>query len=425
MMDLLRKIAPLNRTLACKATDEALSILTDYLPGSKIEGYKTSSRVWSWDIPKRWELTRATIKRKSGEILVDSDCHHLHVMNYSIPFSGTVSHDELMAHIRTSKERPEAIPFHFNFYEEKWGFCVPDVWLNKFQDDEYLVEIDSQLEDGMFNVLSKFLPGELEETFILCANICHPTQANDSLTGLVAAVEIIKNLEKRTQRKYSYLLLVVPETIGSVAYLANNPEIIKVSVGAFFSEMLGTSGNLVGQKTRKGDTYWDKLLELALAESGLNYKTVPFMKSASNDEKVLDSPGVDIPTFSLTRYPYAEYHTSDDNVDLINEEKIKESIKVLQRVIDLAEEDYTPVLNQPGPIFLSGNGLFPDWRANPELIPYWNSFIEVMYSLDGNSSLVTLAFDKSIPLSHLQYWLDAFQSKGLLNKEPYYQRRNV
>jgi aminopeptidase-like protein len=425
MMDLLKKIAPLNRTLACKATDEALSILTDYLPGAIIEGYKTSSRVWSWNIPKRWELTRATIKRRNGEILVDSDWHHLHVMNYSIPFSGVVSHSELMAHIYTSKERPEAIPFHFNFYEEKWGFCVPDVWLNKFQDDEYLVEIDSHLEDGMFNILSKFLPGKLEETFIICANICHPTQANDSLTGLVAAVEIIKNLEQRTQRKYSYLLLVVPETIGSVAYLANHPEVIEASIGAFFSEMLGTSGNLVGQKTRKGNTYWDKLLELALADSGLGYKTVPFMKSASNDEKVLDSPGVDIPTFSLTRYPYAEYHTSDDNFDLINEERIRESIKVLQRVIDLAEEDYIPVLNQPGPIFLSGNGIFPDWRANLELLPYWNSFIEVMYSLDSNSSLVDLAFDKSISLSHLQYWLDAFESKGLLNKKPYFLRRNL
>lgn len=419
MIDLLKKLAPLKRTLACNDTDKALNIIADYMPGSIIEGYPTSSRVWSWDIPKRWELKRATIKRLDGEVLVDSDWNHLHVMNYSTSLSSKVTHKELFEHISSYPDRPDAIPFQFSFYEPKWGFCIPHAWVEKFTDEEYWVEIESTFEEGNLNVLTKFLPGESEKTFILCADICHPLQVNDSLTGVAAALSIMQDLEKKASRKYSYLMLIVPETIGSVAYLAHHPEVIDSAIGGFFSEMLGTAGDLVGQKTRRGNTYWDGLFKAILENSSCNYNLVNFMKSASNDEKVLDSPGVDIPTFSLTRYPYPEYHSSDDNIDLINIEKLQEATKILSEVIEWAEYDYIPVLNQPGPIFLSGNGLFPDWRANPELLPYWKSFIDVMYSLDNEHSMVELAVMHDIPLQHFKYWAEAFQSKGLLSSKPH------
>ena len=419
MIDLLKKLAPLKRTLACNDTDKALNIIADYMPGSIIEGYATSSRVWSWDIPKRWELKRASIKRLDGEVLVDSDWNHLHVMNYSTSLSSKVTHKELFEHISSYPDRPDAIPFQFSFYEPKWGFCIPHAWVEKFTDEEYWVEIDSAFEDGNLNVLTKFLPGESEKTFILCADICHPLQVNDSLTGVAAALSIMQDLEKKASRKYSYLMLIVPETIGSVAYLAHHPEVIDSAIGGFFSEMLGTVGDLVGQKTRRGNTYWDGLFKATLENSSCHYNLVNFMKSASNDEKVLDSPGVDIPTFSLTRYPYPEYHSSDDNMNLINVEKLQEATKILSEVIEWAEYDFIPVLNQSGPIFLSGNGLFPDWRANPELLPYWKSFIDVMYSLDNEHSIVELAIMHDIPLQHFKYWVEAFQSKGLLSSKPH------
>jgi aminopeptidase-like protein len=217
--------------------------------------------------------------------------------------------------------------------------------------------------------------------------------------------------------------MVVPETIGSIAFLANHPEVIKFSIGGFFSEMLGTSGPMVGQRTRHKDSYWNSILESALAASGSPYKIVNFMKSASNDEKVLDSPGVDIPTFSITRSPYPEYHTSDDNINLIDIDRLRESRDVLQHIIDLAESDYIPVLNQPGPIFLSGYGLYPNWRDNPELLPIWESFIDVMYSIDGIHSVAELSARHNIPIEHYFYWTNAFAERGLLSKKKYVQTR--
>lgn len=418
MMRLLGDIAPLARTLANNDTDKALRILAEMLPGAQIEGFPTGSKAWSWTIPQRWELNGATIKA-NGETLIDSAWNPLHVINYSQPFKGVVGREELLKHIRTLPEHPHAIPFAFSFYEPTWGFSMPHEWLSRFTNETYDIEICSRFENGDLNTLSLFIPGESEETFVICSNICHPVQVNDSLTGVAVAVDIAKRMLKRNSRKYSYLIMVVPETIGSIAFLANHPEIIESSVGGFFSEMLGTDGPFVGQRTRQVDGYWDKLLEDVLSNSNLPNKVVNFLKSAGNDEKVLDSPGVDIPTFSLTRYPYPEYHTSDDNINLIEIERLREGRDLLQQIIDFAEKDYVPVLNQPGPVFLSGHNLYPNWRDEPALLPIWQSFIDVMYSIDGVHSVVELAAKKQIPISHFFYWTDAFAEKGLLTKQNY------
>jgi aminopeptidase-like protein len=424
MMALLGKIAPLARTLANADTDKALEIVRAALPGGVIEGTSTGAKAWSWVIPPRWELVRATVKA-NGETLVDSAWSVLHVINYSQPFKGTVSREELLKHVKTYPDRPNAIPFSFNFYQPVWGFSIPHAWLDRFTSDVYEVEIDTRFEAGDLNTLSLFIPGQYKETFIMCSDICHPLQVNDSLTGVATAVDIANRLLSRPNRKYSYLVMVVPETIGSIAFLANHPEVIESSIGGFFSEMLGTQGSMVGQRTRRGNGYWDKLLEDVLANSGLPHKTVAFLKSASNDEKVLDSPGVDIPTFSITRAPYPEYHTSDDNINLIDVERLREARNVLQQIVDYAEMDYIPVLNQPGPIFLSGHGLYPDWREDPSLLPIWNSFIDVMYCIDGVRSVVQLAAVHDIPLAHFFYWTDAFADKGLLTKRPFVLSRDV
>ena len=418
MLQLLKEIAPLKRTIACDDTDKALQIISEYLSGSIIEGYQCGSRVWSWIIPKRWELDGAIIKA-NGKTLVDASWNPLHVMNYSQPYKGVVSRDELFAHIYTNPDRPDAIPFKYTYYKKDWGFCVPHSWLEKFVGEQYEVEIKSRFEDGNLNTLSFFMKGENEETIILCADICHPMQANDSLTGVVVMIDIVKRLLSRKSRKYSYLLLIVPETIGSISYLANHQDIIPKSVGGIFCEMIGTDGPLVGQYTRDSNSCWNKILDLVLDESGLVHRTVPFMKSASNDEKVLDSPGVDIPTFSLTRSPYPEYHTSDDNLNLINVDRLREARDVLQLIIDVSEDDYIPTLNQPGPIFLSGYDLYPNWEDDSSQLTLMESYLVVMYGINGKQSVVELSSKHNISLSNFLYWTEAFYNNGLLTKKKF------
>ena len=187
-------------------------------------------------------------------------------------------------------------------------------------------------------------------------------------------------------------------------------------MGGFFCEMLGTSGPLVAQSTRKANTYWDSILKQALELSVQEHKIVPFLKSAGNDEKVLDSPGVDIPTVSLTRSPYKEYHSSEDNYDLINEKYLHDARDVVQTFFDLMEEDYVPSMNQPGPIFLSGHDLYPNWEKDPSELPRWLSFLDIMYAIDGERSLLEIAHDTKHSYANVKYWCDAFASKNLITK---------
>jgi len=422
MMDLLAKLAPLARTLACRDTDAALKIVAAQVPGSRIEGFASGTPVWTWKVPQRWELRRARV-RAGGETLIDAAWHPLHVLNYSQPFSGSVTREELLAHLHSNPACPDAIPFAFSFYRPAWGFCVPHAWLPRFRHQRYEVEIDCSFEDGPLNVLSAVLEGDHRETIVLCADICHPAQVNDSLTGLAAAVDVFRRLAGRASRKYTYLLLVVPETIGSIAFLAHHPEWIGRAVGGYFSEMLGTEGPLVGQRTRRGDTYWDRLLEFALAQSGAEHRMVPFLQSAGNDEKVLDSPGVDIPTVSVTRYPYPQYHSSDDNLALIRPDRLRQGRDVLQAFVDAAEDDYIPRLAHPGPVFLSGHGLYPDWRNDPALLPKWEAFLTVMYGIDNRSSVLEIAARWGVAPDVVRYWADAFRAKQLVTAEPHVVRR--
>ncbi len=412
----LRELAPLHRTLACQDTDEALSIVCRHLKGARIESFPCGSKAWSWVIPPRWELKRGTISA-NGKVLVDSDWHHLHVVNYSQPFKGKVSHDDLMRKIFHYAHLPDSIPFIANFYKKDWGFCIPHDWLSRFNQEFYDVELDATFEIGNFNLASFFLPGEFNETFVICSNVCHPTQVNDSLTGLAVAIDIARRLQKRKSRKYSYLILAVPETIGSVVYFAHHADAIQKCIGGFFCEMVGTNGPFVLQTTRRGNSYWDAAMKQVLSDSDQSFQVEPFLKYTGNDEKVMDSPGVDIPTFSLTRTPYPEYHSSKDNIQLIDEVQIRKARDILQSFVDIVETDYIPQLNQPGPIFLSGYDLYPDWVENPNLLPKWHSFRDVMYAIDGISSLVEIAAKIQRPLSHVRYWCDAFAQKNLLSKK--------
>jgi len=417
MMEVLNRIAPLNRTLASKDTDLALQIVQEYLPGSEIKGFTCGSKVWTWQVPMRWEVTKATISA-NGIVLVDYDWHALHLLNYSQPFSGTVTKEELLKHLHSDPSHPDQIPFVFSFYESKWGFCIPHSWKEKFTYDFYDIEIATQFEQGNMNVLEYFLPGESDETIILCNDICHPTQANDSLTGLVTAMNIMSELRNKPKRKYSYLFLAVPETIGSIAYLANNPDVIKNGVFGIVCEMLGTQGALVGQESRNS-AYLNFIMQQALKESKLTHSTVPFLKSVGNDEKSLDVQGVDIPTISITRYPYKEYHSSADNIDLICPERLNEAKNVIWGIINYLEKDYCINMNHPGPVFLSGYDLYPDWRSDAKLEQYWLSFIDVMYGINSEQSIIELAQKNNIPIENFFYWTDAFHEKKLATKSPY------
>ena len=420
VMTLLRDLTPLSRTLVHPDNDRALKIISKVVGGVDVEGYPSGKSVWTWRIPNQWQLVESRIEdAQTGELLWDGTCHPLATVNYSLPFSGKLTAEELTPHLHSVPHRPNALPFVFRFYNRDWGFCLPASLRASIQKHPYLnVKIVTDERPGQLKVGVLTIPGKSSKEFIVCTNICHPGTANDSISGACAALALVRHLKRRGELNYTYRFLWLPETIGSVAYFANNEDVIDRAIGGLFIEMLGNENSLCLQHSRKGTTYWDHLAKASLMDSGLEFRVAEFLKSAPNDEKVMDSPGVNIPTISITRYPYPEYHTSDDNVDLISPKKMEESIDFLCAFLDRIEEDYVPIYKMRGPVCLAEHGLYPDWYLNPQLKGQWDAFLKVMYAFDNVRSVESLACELQLPIDILRYWCSAFEDKKFIEKGP-------
>ena len=198
------------------------------------------------------------------------------------------------------------------------------------------------------------------------AHLCHPAMVNDDLTGVAVLVDIAKELSERSNH-YTYKFLLVPETIGSVAYLSQNEDVIPKLKCGIFLEMLGNNNIHALQLTRQGNTRLDRIARYVLKQKLTNFREGPFRKIIGNDEMVFNGPGVNVSMISISRFPYPEYHTSDDNPGIISEENLIESKNLILEILNIIDNDYIPKREFKGPVFLSGYGLWVDWRVNQKL----------------------------------------------------------
>jgi aminopeptidase-like protein len=398
------------RHLISDEYDESLEYISKLIP-LKIHEIPSGTKCWTWVVPEKWSVKEAYIEDMDGKRLLDVKDHPLHVVSYSLPIDKVVTKDELMKHLYTKPERPGAIPFEFKFYERDWGFCIQHNKLKKFTKNKYKVFIDSKFEKGTLKVGDCTIKGETDETIVLVAHLDHPAMVNDDLTGVAVLVDIAKELSKR-KNHYTYKLLLVPETIGSIAYLSQNEDVIpKLKYGVFL-EMLGNNNIHALQLTRQGDTKLDRMARYVMKRKLEKFREGAFRKVVGNDEMVFNGPGVNVPMISISRSPYPEYHTSDDTPDIISENNINESKNLILELLDIIDNDYTPRRTFKGPIFLSGYGLWVDWRINKQL----NANIEqIMLRLEGDKSIFDIADELDMEFNDVLSYINKFSDKGLIN----------
>ena len=420
-MNLLEEVWFLRRDIVSEGHEKALRRLAQILPFD-IEGYPSGTEAWTWIIPPRWSVGQAWVKA-GGRTLINVADHPLHVLSYSQPISGTISRDELLAHLHTRPDQPAAIPFEFSYYQPKWGFCVQQDRLDEFTADEYEVFIDSRFEQGELEMGVLHLPGETEEEVVLMAHLCHPCMANDDLAGVVVLMGVAQALMNKPKRRFSYRFLVGPETIGPIAYLSRHEDLIPNMRHGLFLEMLGNDDALSLQHSLQGDAAMDRALLLALRSTGNAFREGCFREVIANDERVLNGPGVNVPTCSLSRsaywgrgeMPYPQYHTSADSPGIINAERLEESRDVVLSALDILEKNYTPRRRFMGPVFLSRYGLWVDWREDRQLNAKQE---EVMRLLEGDLDLLAIAHRLELDFGILKAWLDKFAAHGLLEGRP-------
>lgn len=412
MLKLIKDIWLKRRDIVSDGFDEALEYISKIIP-LKIRKIPSGTKCWTWKVPEKWSVKEACIEDLKGNQLLDLKDHPLHIISYSLPIDKIVAKEELMRHLYTNPKRPGAIPFEFKYYERDWGFCVQHNKLKRFTKDKYKVFIDSKFEKGNLKVGDFTIKGKSGETIVIVAHLCHPAMANDDASGVAALVDIAKALKKRSNN-YTYKFLLLPETIGSIAYLSQNENVIPKLKYGIFLEMLGNDNIHALQLSRQGNTRLDRIARYVMKKKLADFREGPFRKVVCNDEMAFNGPGVNIPMISVSRYPYPEYHTSDDNLDIISEKRLVESRDLVLEILDILDSDYVPRRKFKGPVFLSGYGLWVDWQINPTLS---ENIEQIMLRLEGDKSVFDIVEELGMDYHEVRAFLDKFFKNNLIEKK--------
>ncbi|MGQ0671760.1 MAG: DUF4910 domain-containing protein [Hyphomicrobium sp.] len=428
MHDFLTRLWPMHRTVNSDDLEKAVEMCAVELGHANFttHRYAPGLEVLTWIVPERYHVREAWLEI-AGRRVADFHENPLHLLSYSLPreINGTLG--DLKGHLWSRPERPDAIPWEFKYYERSWGFCVRHRDIDGLSDDTPVRgRIDVSFGAEPMVIGDFYLPGETREDILFLTNICHPSQVNDSIAGLVVGLEMSRNIATIPSRRHGFRLLIVPETIGTIAWVASNPELMEQVKYAWFCEMVGHDNSFVLQHSRQGDSTIDRAFLAVLRQHRKHgqERTGPFRKVVASDEIVTNGPGYDIPTPSLTRWPYGEYHTTDDNPDLIKPENLGEALNVCMDVWTALDQNYYPRRTFKGPVMLSRYGLWVDWRVDWPL----NLKTEaIMLKLDGDKSVIDIAYEIELPISTVKAYLDRFYEAGLIERHdrpsPFNQER--
>jgi len=429
--DILRDLAQTNRNIVSDEFEQGLDCLAKFVD-LKVHRYPSGTDCWTWNVPKKWKIREAYIKKGNQTVATYAD-HPLHVMCYSVPVSARMLGRDLKEHMSVHAETPTAIPYEFSFYVPKWGFCLTRAQSEKILDhEEYDVLIDSEFVDDQLSVGEYTVKGTSDEHIYFLSHLDHPSQVNDGLIGVAANVALAKNLEQVKGHYYNYTFLFVPESIGSIAYLSHHEPLIPRIRFSVFVEMLGLQNPLVIQRSFGDRGLINRYAAHVLRSVQGEAKSYPFLTVAGNDEKIFDSPGVNIPSISLTRvdqetrlkkaadtpaglvYPYPEYHSHLDDLALANVDAVCGAVGALRELCRVIEADYIPKRTFKGPVFLTKYGLWKDWRKD---LKASGDITELMYALEGDKTVFQIAEQIGMDFEALLGLLDKFHQNGLITQE--------
>jgi aminopeptidase-like protein len=353
MMQILRELTPLNRAICSQGYDQAVDYLSEVLP-FRVISVPSSHKHNGWVIPPSWDVLEARIV-KDGRTVYDGTTHPLGVIGLSKSFCGTIGLEELRGHLHYDHRNDDSIPFHyrqqFRSWSRDWGFCLPKRVFDELVPGEYEVVIRTTEAPGTMKILEYKHQGSLDFTIVLGGNVDHAGVANDGLAGCVVGLEVLRRLADR-KTKFTYSLVLSPGIIGSELYLAGlNPYERSQILEGIFLEMLGSATPLALQESRRSMISLSHALKASLDQLGLSYRTGPFESIIVNDEYVWENYG--IPMLSFSRFPYPEYHSSLDGMEIIKEDSLNEAVEALMGAVDWLETSPMIVRKFQGNICLS------------------------------------------------------------------------
>lgn len=441
----LKRLFPVCRSITGQGNRETLRILQEIVPLKTID-YPSGTPVFDWVIPLEWEIRGAYIQNESKERLVDFRNSNVHVMSYSQPVQGKMTLDELRAHLHYRDDLPDAIPYRTSYYKKEWGFCLS---YQQYQDLEkdggpFEVFIDSSFkESGSLTIGELLIQGKSEKEILLSTYFCHPSLANDNLSGFLLTAFLARELSGRKNLNYSYRIIFAPETIGAISYCAMNEEVIRSIDTGLVITCVGGPGQYAYKQSFDKNHYVNDLIQDVFREEGVEYITYPFDIHGS-DERQYSSQGFRINVATICKdkyYEYPFYHTSLDNLDFVKAEHINKSLDLYLKLIDKLDTfqgSYEPSLHNneensgssQSPIYrnlfpncevmLSKHGLYPDTGGG--MLPGQNTeeelniILSLLFYCDGKRTLASISRELVMPINAVIAVGSMLEEKGILKR---------
>ena len=331
---------PICRSITGDGIRRSLAMIGDRIPLETFE-VPTGTPVFDWSVPKEWNIRDAYVAGCDGKRIIDFRESNLHVMNYSVPIHATMPFSELRSHLFTIPEYPDWIPYRTSYYKEEWGFCLSHNQLLALDSQAGCeVLIDSSLSEGSLSYGECYLPGRTTDEILISCHVCHPSLANDNLSGVTVATSLAELLSK-SDLHYSYRFLFIPGTIGAITWLARNQEVVGRIRHGLVLTCLGDSGSFHYKKSRRGNTEVDRAAALVLGRQTASSSVMEF-SPYGYDERQYCSPGFNLPVGCLMRSvwgTFPEYHTSADNLEFIHPQQLAESLQVSLAILDVLENN--------------------------------------------------------------------------------------
>jgi len=389
------KLFPITRSLTGDGVKKTLNIIQKELPKLKIKKFKSGTKVFDWNIPEEWNVTDAYVIDKYNNRIIDFKKNNLHLVGYSIPINKNITKKELFKNLYFLKNQPKAIPYITSYYKRRWGFCIS---YNEYKildkryslNDKFKVVINSNLnKKGNLNYGELILKGKSKKEILISTYICHPSMANNELSGPIVSMGLINYFKNKKLNK-TLRFVFIPETIGSISYLSKNLKYLKENViGGYNLSCIGDERQHSCMFSKYQNSPSDEaVIEAYKLLKIKNYKVYPFLKRGS-DERQYNSPGIDLKISSIFRtkyYEYPEYHTSLDNFNLVTLKGCVGGFNVARKSIEILLERIYPkckIMCEPQ---MGKRGLYPTLSTKNEN-KLTISYMDFLQYADGTNSL--------------------------------------
>jgi aminopeptidase-like protein len=408
---------PICRSITGDGFRRTLAIIRERVP-LEVHEVPSGTQALDWTVPPEWNIREAWIADPAGRRVVDFAAGNLHVVSYSVPVRKRMTLGELRPHLHSLPDRPTLVPYRTSYYERTWGFCLAHDVLESLADGEYEVCIDSTLAPGSLTYGELLIPGEREDEVLISCHSCHPSLANDNLSGMAIAALLAESLAGRRLR-YSYRFLFIPGTIGSIVWLARNEARVPRIRHGLVLTCLGDPGTTTYKRSRRGRSEIDRAVELVLRHSAAGYTVQDFFPYGY-DERQYCSPGFDLAVGCLMRTPHGrfpEYHTSADNLSFIRPAALADSFAKLVGALRVLEENRSfRNLHPKGEPQLGRRGLYQAIGGLPERSGREMAMLWVLNLSDGSHTLLDIAEQSGLPFGLVSETATLLESHSLLEE---------